>query len=408
MTISVATPRSSGGSSGGFSAGPGEIQLVVRAAVVGEEAPAGQRFAFAFNCTPPEGQPPAAWTFSLGAGQASGRFAPGEIPCTLTVTDDGGADRVDGLFTDMVLGEENLRLVVTFTYGIVTTTVDPTTETVVEEGGISLTIPEGSGDAPYAVLLETDGENCDGALGAEGELITCFTVTVFDSEGAEDTDSTLLVPASITIALDATRVEELGGIDGVRAARERGELRMLQRDDAESPWQELPFTVGEADEGWVEIVVSVQAFGDFALVTATPRLQTVALYAEWTVVVWDGADGASIPDALGGLGASAGGSDVSAQVGVSSTSGSPRRRLGAATAPARRPSSSRSTPSPAARRTGFGRAKPSSGRSSGGHSSRRPRNPSVCTPAGRKSSGGGRTGRTSPRHSAPTSSRRSK
>ena len=34
------------------------------------------------------------------------------------------------------------------------------------------------------------------------------------------------------------------------------------------------------------------------------------------MVVWDGADGASIPDALGGLGASAGGSDVSAQVGV--------------------------------------------------------------------------------------------
>ena len=257
-----------------------------------------------------------AWTFSLGAGQASGRFAPGEIPCSLTVTDDGGADAVDGLFTDRVLGEENLRIVVTFTYGIVTTTVDPTTETVVEEGGISLTIPEGSRDAPYAVLLEADGENCDGALGAEGELITCFTVTVFDSEGAEDTDSTLLVPASITIALDATRVEELGGIDGVRAARERGELRMLQRDDAESPWQELPFTVGEADEGWVEIVVSVQAFGDFALVTATPRLQTVALHAGWTVVVWDGADGASIPDALGGLGASAGGSDVSAQVGV--------------------------------------------------------------------------------------------
>ena len=143
VTINVTTPRRSGGGGGGFSAGPGEIQLVVTAAVVGEEAPAGQRFAFAFNCTPPEGQPPAAWTFSLGAGQASGRFAPGEIPCSLTVTDDGGADRVDGLFTDMVLGEENLRLVVTFTYGIVTTAVDPTMETVVEEGGISLTIPRG-------------------------------------------------------------------------------------------------------------------------------------------------------------------------------------------------------------------------------------------------------------------------
>ena len=319
VTISVTTPRSGGGG-GGFSAGPGEIQLVVTAAVAGEEAPAGRRFAFAFNCTPPEGQPPDAWTFSLGAGQASGRFAPGEIPCTLTVTDDGGADAVDGLFTDRVLGEENLRIVVTFTYGIVTTTVDPTTETVVEEGGISLTIPPGSRDAPYAVLLETAAESCEGALDIEGESITCYTVTVFDADGEEEEEEEesveLLVPATITITLDAAQTEALGGIDGVRAARERGELRMLQRADAESPWRELPFTVGETDDGGVTIVVSVQAFGDFALVTATPRLQTIGLHAGWTVVVWDGADGASIPDALGGLGASAGGSDVSAQVGV--------------------------------------------------------------------------------------------
>ena len=317
VTISVTTPRSGGGG-GGFSAGPGEIQLVVTAAVAGEEAPAGRRFAFAFNCTPPEGQPPDAWTFSLGAGQASGRFAPGEIPCTLTVTDDGGADAVDGLFTDRVLGEENLRIVVTFTYGIVTTTVDPTTETVVEEGGISLTIPPGSRDAPYAVLLETAAESCEGALDIEGESITCYTVTVFDADGEEEEEESveLLVPATITITLDAAQTEALGGIDGVRAARERGELRMLQRADAESPWRELPFTVGETDDGGVTIVVSVQAFGDFALVTATPRLQTIGLHAGWTVVVWDGADGASIPDALGGLGASAGGSDVSAQVGV--------------------------------------------------------------------------------------------
>ena len=76
---------------------------------------------------------------------------------------------------------------------------------------------------------------------------------------------------------------------------------MLQRDDAESPWQELPFTVGETDDGAVVIVVTVQQFSDFALATATPRLQTIALHAGWTVVVWDGADGASIPDALGDI-----------------------------------------------------------------------------------------------------------
>ena len=112
---------------------------------------------------------------------------------------------------------------------------------------------------------------------------------------------TLLVPATITITLDAARVEELGGIEGVRAARERGELRMRQRADAESPWRELPFTVRETADGGAEIVVSVYAFSDFALVSTTPRTQTVALHSDWNVVVWDGADGASIPDALGDI-----------------------------------------------------------------------------------------------------------
>ena len=318
VTINVGgtTTTTRGGGGGGFSAGPGEVQLVIAAAVVGEEAPAGQRYGFAFHCTPPDGEPANAWTFTVGAGQASGRFVPGEIPCSLSVTDDGGADAVDGLFTDRVLGEEALRIVVTFTYGIVTTAVDPTRETVVEEPSVSLTIPEGSRAAPYAVLLETGGEHCDGALDLDGESLACHTVTVFDADGAEETGVTLLVPATITLTLDATRVEELGGIDGVRADRERGELRLLQRDDAESPWGELPFTVEETAEGGVQIVVSVETFGDFALVTAPTRLQTITLHAGWTVVVWDGSDGANIPDALGGLGTSAGGSDVSAQVGV--------------------------------------------------------------------------------------------
>ena len=287
VTISVTTPRrSSGGGGGGFGAGPGEVQLVIAAAVAGEDVPAGQRFGFAFDCTPPDGEPANAWAFSVGAGQASGRFVPGNIPCSLTVTDAGGADAVDGLFTNRVLGEENLRVVVTFTYGIVTTAVPLDAETVVEEAGVSLTIPEGSRDAPYAVLLETAGESCEAALDIEGESITCYTVTLFDAEGAEETDVTLLVPATITVALDAARVEELGGIEGVRAARQRGELRMLQRDDAESPWQEIPFTVEETADGGVEIVVTVQQFSDFALVTATPRKQTVALHSDWNVVVW--------------------------------------------------------------------------------------------------------------------------
>ena len=277
VTITVTTGGGGGGGGGGgFGPGPGEIQLVVTAAVVGEEAPPGQRFGFAFHCTPPEGEPANAWTFSVGAGQAQGRFVPGEIPCSLTVTDDGGADAVDGHFTDLVLGEENLRIVVTFTYGIVTTAVPLDAETVVEDAGVSLTIPEGSRDAPYAVLLETDSESCEAALDLDGESLACHTVTLFDAEGAEETGVTLLVPATITITLDAARVEELGGIDGVRAARERGELRMRQRDDADTPWQELPFTVGETADGGVEVVVTVQAFSDFSLITSTPRTQTVA------------------------------------------------------------------------------------------------------------------------------------
>ena len=187
----------------------------------------------------------------------------------------------------------------TFTFGPVPTDVPLDAETVVEEGACRSTIPAGSRDAPYAVLLETDSESCEAALDLDGESLACHTVTVFDSEGEEETDVSLLVPATITITLDAPVVEELGGIEGVRAARERGELRMLRRDDADSPWREIPFTVGESDDGAVEIVVSVSAFSDFALVTTEPRLQVVPLHADWTVVVWDGADEASIPEALG-------------------------------------------------------------------------------------------------------------
>ena len=158
VTITVAIPRTSsggGGGGGGFGAGPGEVQLVIAAAVAGEEAPAGQRFGFEFHCTPPDDAAGITWTFSLGAGQASGRFVPGKIPCSLTVTDAGGADAVDGLFTDRVLGEEALRLVVTFTYGIVTTAVPLDAETVVEEAGRVTHDPRG---IPRRPLLGAPGD----------------------------------------------------------------------------------------------------------------------------------------------------------------------------------------------------------------------------------------------------------
>ncbi len=291
-----------GGGGGGFGPGPGEVLLTVSAAVAGEEAPAGQRYGFTFECTPPEGAPGITWAFSLGAGQGAGRFVPGAAPCSLTATDAGGADRVDGLFRNRLLGEEALRLVVTFVYGIMATPVDPEAETVVEEGAVALTIPAGSRDVPYAVLLETGGERCEGGLDLAGKSIVCHTVTVYDADGEEAEESIeLLVPATVTITLDAAVVEELGGLEGVQAARERGELRMLHRDDADTPWEELPFTVAETD-GAVQIVVSVSSFSDFTLITSEPRLDVLPLHTGWNVVVWDGADGASIADALGDLG----------------------------------------------------------------------------------------------------------
>ena len=299
VTISVTTPRRGGGGGGG--GGFGGPILSVTAVVAGESAPTNLSFGFAYTCANTRGELLSTRTFTVAAGRTFGLLVAAGLSCSLAVSDDGGATAVDGLFTDVVIQPAGYRTTVTFTFGPAPTTVDPDAKTVVEEAGVSLTIPEGSRDAPYAVLLEADGENCDGALGIEGEVIACFTVTVFDSEGAEETGVTLLVPATITVALDAARVEELGGIEGVRAARERGELRMLQRDDAESPWRELPFTVEETADGGVEIVVSVQQFSDFALVSTTPRLQTIALPGGWTVVVWDGADGASIPDALGDI-----------------------------------------------------------------------------------------------------------
>ena len=313
VTITVTTPRRSGGGGGGGFGGP---ILTVTTAVAGE-APAGLSFVFAYTCANTRGELLSTRTFTVAAGRTFGLLIAAGLSCSLAVSDDGGATAVDGLLTDVVIPPAGYKTTVTFTFGIVATPVALDAETVIEEAGVSLTIPEGSRDAPYSVLLETDSDSCAAALDIEGESLACHTVTVFDADGEEEEQSVeLLVPATITITLDATRVEELGGVEGVRAARERGELRMLQRADAESPWQELPFTVGETDDGAVEIVVSVQHFSDFSLVTTTPRTQTIALHADWTVVVWDGADGASIPDALGGLGTSAGGSDVSAQVGV--------------------------------------------------------------------------------------------
>ena len=298
VTISVTAPRSSGGGGGGGFGGP---VLTVTAVVAGDAAPAGLSFEFAYTCANTRGELLSTRTFTVAAGRTFGLLIAAGLSCSLAVSDDGGATAVDGLFTNLVIPPAGYSTTVTFTFGAAPTAVDPTTETVVEEDGVSLTIPEGSRDAPYAVLLEADSESCEAALDLDGESLTCYTVTVYDAEGAEETGVTLLVPATISITLDAARVEELGGIDGVRAARERGELRMRQRDDADSPWQEIPFTVDETDDGAVQIVVSIETFSDFALVTAPTRLQTIALHAGWTVVVWDGADGASIPDALGDI-----------------------------------------------------------------------------------------------------------
>ena len=295
VTITVTTPRSSGGGGGGGFGGP---ILTVTTAVAGE-APAGLSFVFAYTCANALGEPLFSRTFSVPAGRPYGVIIPAGLTCSLAVTDDGGASAVDGLFTDVVMPPAGYKTTVTFTFGPAPTAVPLDAETVVEEGAVSLTIPGGSRDVPYAVLLETDSESCEAALDLDGESLTCYTVTIFDAESAEETGVTLPVPATITITLDAAQTEALGGVEGVHAARERGELRMLQRADAESPWEELPFTVEETADGGVEIVVSVSAFSDFSLVTAPPRLQVLPLHDGWTVVVWDGADGASIPDALG-------------------------------------------------------------------------------------------------------------
>ena len=299
VIITVTQARRTGGGGGGGGGFGGPI-LSVKTVVVGE-APAGLSFGFALACANALGAPVVARTFPVAAGREYGTIVPAGLTCTLTVTDAAGATAVDGLFTDVVIPPAGYKTTVTFTFGPVPTAVDPESETVVEEGAVSLTIPEGSRDAPYAVLLETGKAHCEGGLDLDGESISCYGVTVFDADGEEETDVTLLVPATITITLGAALVEELGGLAGVRAARERGELRMLQRADADSPWAEIPFTVQETDDGAIQIVVAVQTFSDFALITSEPRLAVLPLHADWNVVAWDGADGAAIPDALGDI-----------------------------------------------------------------------------------------------------------
>ena len=270
--------------------------------MVAGEAPAGLTLGFAYACANALGAPVVSRPFSVGAGREYGTTIAAGLSCTLTVTDAAGATDVDGLFADVVIPPAGYKTTVTFTFGPVPTAVPLDVETVIEDSGVSLTIPEGSRDAPYSVLLETDSESCEGGLDLKGESIACHAVTVFDADGEEEEDSVaLLVPATITITLDAALVEELGGVEGVRAAREAGELRMLRRADADSPWAELPFTVEETDDGAVVVVLSVSAFSDFALIASEPRLVVLPLHADWNVVAWDGADGADIAAALGDI-----------------------------------------------------------------------------------------------------------
>ena len=392
-TITAPPPRTGGGGGGGGFGGP----ILNVTAVIAGDAPAAPSFGFTYTCANARGEPVRSRTFPLAAGRTYGAIVPAGLSCSLTVSDDGGATVVDGLFTDVVMPPAGYKTTVTFTFGPVPTAVDPATDTVVDEGAVSLTIPEGSRDVPYSVLLETDAESCAAVLDLEGESIACYTVTLFDAEGAEEAAVALLVPATITITLDPARVEELGGLDGVRAARERGELRMLQRDDADAPWREIPFTVQAADDGGVVVVVTVSAFSDFALITTAPRLQTIALHAGWNVVGWDGADGAPVLDALG----DATQVDVvyrwvaETQTWRSFRPGAPVIQNGFDTFTR-------------ARATGCGRATPSSGRSSGGRSNRRPRRRSVCIRAGTRSSGGAPTEPPSPTRWGRTCSRKSR
>ena len=238
VTITVTTGGGSGGGGGGGFGGP---ILSVTTAVVGEDAPANLSFGFAYTCANTRGELLSTRTFPVAAGRTFGLLVAAGLSCSLAVSDASGASAVDGLFTGVVIPPAGYSTTVTFSFGpapMVATAVSPDAETVVEEAGVSLTIPAGSRDAPYAVLLETESEDCATTLDLDGESLACHTVTVFDAEGEEEAESVaLLVPATITITLDATRVEELGGIEGVRAARERGELRMLQRADADSPWR---------------------------------------------------------------------------------------------------------------------------------------------------------------------------
>ena len=97
VTITVVEPPRRGGGGGGFG---GPILNVT--AVVAGDAPAAPSFGFAYACANALGEPVRSKAFTVDAGRTYGTIVAAGLSCSITVTDDGGASAVDGLFTDVV------------------------------------------------------------------------------------------------------------------------------------------------------------------------------------------------------------------------------------------------------------------------------------------------------------------
>lgn len=91
---------------------PPPVDVTITKEVVGDEAPADATFTFRLECFGPD------FDFSIGAGESFTATMPSNTLCSLTETDNGGAESVSGEFSG-VLFDGNQSLTVTNTFPVV-------------------------------------------------------------------------------------------------------------------------------------------------------------------------------------------------------------------------------------------------------------------------------------------------
>ena len=138
----------------------------------------------------------------------------------------------------------------------------------------TLMLPSTSRARTYQVMVNTDAANCSGAAGS---VQACVTVMSYDAEGNMESDVLLINRATVVIKLDASAVEDLGGLPVVFQANALGAFAVYQ-DGANDAWSSRRFSMAITEDGGVAVTVTgLRSLGSVALSVDEEVLQT-AMY----------------------------------------------------------------------------------------------------------------------------------